>query len=171
MIFLSLGSNLESKYGSRLENIKKALFFLNIEKVEILKLSSFYESPSYPNKAYPKFINNIAEVKTNFLPIELLKKINKIEKKMGRIRSIKNEPRICDIDIIDFNYSIVKSKYLNLPHKSIENRNFVLLPLKEICPKWIHPVSGRKIDKLINNLDIDKRNEITKIDESDTLKR
>ena len=162
---------MKSKYGNRIENIKKALFFLKLEKIEILKISSYYESPSYPNKAHPKFINNIVEVKTNFLPIILLEKINKIEKTMGRIRSVKNEPRVCDIDIIDYNNNIVNARNLNIPHKSIENRSFVLFPLREICPAWIHPVSGRKINNLINNLGTVKRNEITKIDESDILKR
>jgi len=170
MIFLGIGSNLDSRSGNRFENIKKTIFFLNLEKIKILKYSSFYESPSYPKKTNPKFINNIVEVETNFSPIILLKKINKIEKIMGRIRSIKNEPRVCDIDIIDYNNNIINSKSLNLPHKSVENRNFVLFPLKEICPNWIHPVTNRKIDILINNLDIAKRNEITKIDESVILK-
>ena len=170
MIFLGIGSNLDSSFGNRFENINKTIFFLNLEKIKILKYSSFYESLSYPQKTNPKFINNIVEVETNFSPIILLKKINKIEKIMGRIRSIKNEPRICDIDIIDYNNSIINSKSLNLPHKSLENRSFVLFPLKEICPNWVHPVTNRKIDILINNLDIAKRNEITKIDESVILK-
>jgi len=74
MIFLGIGSNLDSRSGNRFENIKKTIFFLNLEKIKILKYSSFYESPSYPKKTNPKFINNIVEVETNFSPIILLKK-------------------------------------------------------------------------------------------------
>ena len=86
-----------------------------------------------------------------------------IESKLGRVRKVKNQPRICDIDIIDFKGIIMNKEKLILPHKNMHNRNFVLLPLKEICPDWKHPLNNMKIDELINNLGIKLMNEITRI--------
>ena len=88
-------------------------------------------------------------------------KLNQIEKKLHRYRSVKNEPRTCDIDIIDFKGMIIKDKNLTTPHPQCHTRNFVLYPLKEICPNWIHPIFNKKIDILIKKLNISLRNEIT----------
>ena len=86
---------------------------------------------------------------------------------MGRIRKKTNEPRTCDIDIIDFKQMVIKTKKLILPHPRLSNRNFVLYPLKEIYSEWKHPISKKKVDILIKNLNINLRNEITKMNESD----
>ena len=169
MIFLGIGSNLKSKFGNRFLNIKKAVDFISYEKIEVEKISSFYETPSYPNKNNPKFINVIIQIKFDLDPENLLKKILLIEKKMERLRNLKNEPRTCDIDIIDFNGVVIKKKHINLPHPKAHERNFVLFPLKEICPMWIHPNMNKKIDILIKNLSLKTRNEITRVKESDIL--
>ena len=165
MIYLNIGSNLVSEYGDRFDNINKAIKYLKIEKIKILKTSSFFETPSYPTKNYPKFINMAVEVKFSFNPMALLKKISIIEKKMGRKRKVRNEPRVCDIDIIDFKKMKKKTQKLILPHPRAHNRNFVLLPLKQISPNWIHPIFNKKIDVLINNLSVKSRNEITRLKE------
>ena len=96
----------------------------------------------------------------------LLKKIFLIEKKMERKRNTKNEPRTCDIDIIDFKGLIKNQKNVVLPHPKMHKRNFVLFPLKEINPQWIHPKLNKKIDFFINNLSQIARNEITRKKES-----
>ena len=166
MIYLSIGSNLNSKFGDRFENIRRSLKLLENKKLKILKVSSFYETPSYPNKKLPKFIN--IAVKIDFLgsPIELLKLMNLVEKKMDRVATLNNEPRTLDIDIIDFKSMIINTKSLTLPHPRTHERNFVLMPLYEICSDWKHPVNNLKIDVLIKNLTPTKRNEITRIKES-----
>ncbi len=169
MIFLGIGSNLNSKYGNRFLNIKKTIQFISIEKIKIKKISSFYETPSYPNQKNPKFINVIIEVESQLSPENLLKKILFVEKKMKRRRVLKDEPRICDIDIIDFNNIIINKKNINLPHPRAHERNFVLFPLKEICPMWIHPLMNKKIDDLIEDLSLKTRNEITRVKESAIL--
>ena len=102
MIFLSIGSNLSSPFGDRFENINKCISLLLSNKVKTLQVSNFYESISYPDKKNPKFINIILIIKFNGTPNSLLGIISFIEKKMGRIRTKKNEPRIIDIDIISF---------------------------------------------------------------------
>ena len=146
-IYLAIGSNL----GNKKENIEKAKFELIKENINILQSSSFYESLSWPNKKNPKFINIILRINTNLKPIELLKKCKEIELNLGRIKSAKNSPRICDIDIIDYNKIILTDKII-LPHPRMHTRNFVLLPLFEVSKDWIHPISKHHIKRLIFTL-------------------
>lgn len=166
MIFLGIGSNLDSKFGDRYNNIRRTLKLIQEEKIVVKKISKFYETPSYPNKKNPKFINIVIEIEYNLDPEMLLKKIFLIEKKMERKRNTKNEPRTCDIDIIDFKGLIKNQKNVVLPHPKMYKRNFVLFPLKEINPQWIHPKLNKKIDFFINNLSQIARNEITRKKES-----
>ncbi len=169
MILLGIGSNLESKFGNRFSNIRKTIDLLNKEEVTVIKVSSFYETPSYPDNSLPKFINVIVKVKFSGDPVSLLKKIFKIEKEMGRVRKAINEPRTCDIDIIDFNGQILENGAVKLPHPKLHERNFVLYPLFEICPDWIHPLNNKKIDILIKKLTLEMTNQITRMKESDIL--
>ena len=92
--------------------------------------------------------------KTDLDPFSLIKKLKDIEKKLGRKKNIKNFPRTCDIDIIDFRGLKFKEKNLQIPHPRLSKRNFVLLPLYEIEKGWICPKTNTTIDKLIKNLDI-----------------
>jgi len=116
MIHLNIGSNLNSIYGSRHDNILIATQLLVESKLQINKISNYYETPSYPNQKLPKFINIGVLANYNYSLLKLQKTINLIEKKIGRIRTKKNDPRVIDIDIIDFNGQIKNSKYLTLPH-------------------------------------------------------
>jgi len=165
MIFLNVGSNLHSTKGDRFFNLKKTLELIKLENIKIIKISSIYETPSYPNKKNPKFLNIGLEVKCDYSPENLLKKFNKIEKKLQRTRGLKNKPRTCDIDLIDYNRKIIESKKISIPHPRAHLRNFVLFPLKEICPMWIHPILNKKLDFLIKKLSFKLRNEITRIKE------
>ena len=163
MIYLNLGSNLSSIYGDRKDNINKALDLLEKNKIKILKKSNYYETPSYPETKNPKFINLCCSIKFKYPVTILLEIIKNIEKKMGRIRTEKNKPRICDIDIIDFNELILNTKHLKLPHPRMHLRNFVLFPLLELNPEWRHPIFNKKIDKFIEELSIKSRIEITRL--------
>ena len=166
MIFLGIGSNLSSKFGDRQKNIELAISFLKKYKINVFKKSSYYETFSYPNKKDPKFLNVVVSVNTNLKPENLITVLINIEKKLERKREKKNEPRTCDIDIIDYNQQIIEVKNnaldLTIPHKNMSNRNFVLYPLKEICPNWKHPITKTEINDLIDNLKIEN-NEITKL--------
>ena len=166
MIHLNIGSNLNSKYGSKFKNISIAINLLVEAKLEIKKISNFYETPSYPNKKLPKFAN-IGLLAEYYLDhTKLIKEISLIEKKIGRVKSMRNDPRVCDIDIIDFNGLIKRNKLLRLPHPRSHTRNFVLYPIKEIDPKWIHPISKKNVDFLINELSQNSRIEITRLHKS-----
>ena len=166
MIHLNLGSNLNSVYGSRFDNISIALNLLIEAKIKIKKVSNFYETPSYPNLNFPKFLNIgiLAFYERDFS--KLLNVIRLIEKKIGRIKTKRNEPRVIDIDIIDFNGLVKKSNNLILPHPRAHIRNFVLFPILEIDPKWSHPIIKKNAQFLINNLNQKSRIEITRLSKS-----
>jgi len=148
--YLAIGSNL----GNKINNIEIAKFELEKYKIKILKSSSNYTSESWPNPSKPNYINTIIKIKTTLVPIELLRICNLIELKLGRVRSKKNAPRTCDIDIIDYDKKvlIVKNSQLILPHPRMSKRNFVLLPLYELDKSWKHPKFKINIVNLINSL-------------------
>ena len=166
MIHINIGSNLNSKYGTKFENISIAINLLIGAKLKIKKVSNFYETPSYPNKELPKFANIglLAEYELNYL--NLIKEISIIEKKIGRLKTKKNDPRVCDIDIIDFKGLIKSTRLLRLPHPRSHTRNFVLYPIKEIDPNWTHPIFKKNVDFLINELSQKSRIEITRLRKS-----
>ncbi len=163
MIHLNIGSNLDSKNGTKFDNILIALNLLVESKVKIKKISNFYETPSYPNRNFPKFINIGLTIEFKNEHLDLLKKIKLIEKKLGRIKTKKNDPRVIDIDIIDFNGAIKVNKNLILPHPKCHLRNFVLFPIFQIDPNWSHPIIKKKAQFLINSLSQKSRIEITRL--------
>ena len=167
MIVLGIGSNLHSSFGDRFENINKAISYLESNNIKILVKSSYYETPSYPNQKDPKFINMVISIKTQLNPVDLMSVLIHIEEKLGRKRVKKNDPRTCDIDIIDYNGEIKKFNYRNLdlelPHKKLEFRNFVLYPLEEIYPEWRHPKTKVIISSLIEKLPEIDRKSILKV--------
>ena len=166
MIHLNIGSNLESKFGNRFENISTALKLLIKSNVQINKISSFYKTPSYPNKKLPYFINIGLTASYKNDVSQLLKIIKLIENKIGRNKSKKNDPRVCDIDIIDFNSLVIDKNNLQIPHKKSHLRNFVLYPIKEIDPNWVHPFLKKSFVFLINELSQNSRIEITRLNKS-----
>ena len=168
MIFLGLGSNLSSKFGDRFTNINLAISFLEGYGIKVIKKSNFYETPSYPNKENPKFINAVILVETTLPPVDLMSVLLFIEEKLGRKRDKKNDPRTCDIDIIDYNSQILNLKFnnseLTLPHNDLSKRNFILFPLQEISPNWKHPKTKEFISDLLQKLSDDDKNSMLKID-------
>ena len=146
-VYLGIGSNL----GNKKDNIEKAKFKLIQKNVKILKSSSFYESLSWPNPKNPKFLNIVLKVNTNLKPLNLLKLCKEIEIDLGRKKSYKNSPRECDIDIIDFK-KMRRNDGITLPHARMHERNFVIIPLFELCKNWIHPSTKHHIKTLILSL-------------------
>ncbi len=146
-VFLAIGSNM----GNRFQNIELAKIKLSYNNIKILKSSSFYETLSWPNTSYPKFLNIVLQAETSLHPLNLLNLCKKIEKSLGRKKSTRNSPRICDIDILDYDKKNEKNG-INLPHPRMHQRNFVLIPLFEISKKWVHPKSKDHIKTLILKL-------------------
>lgn len=147
---LSLGSNL----GDQSEQIKLAVDYLK-ELGHVNRTSSEFVSEAMGFSG-PDFINIAVVLETQFSPLSLLEKLKQIELKMGRVVSNSKgyTSRIIDIDIISFNNEVFSSNELNIPHKEMGKRNFVLVPLKEVCPNWVHPISHESIDEMLNKIDI-----------------
>ena len=155
MVYIGIGSNL----GNRIRNIENSKYLLEFYGINILKFSNYYESFSWPDTTKPKFINIVIQSNTKFSPKKLIKIFKIIEKKLGRIKTFRNSPRTCDIDLISYRKKIMSDNIL-IPHKRMTKRNFVLLPLFEIDQNWIHPKTNKSIKKLIYSLPI---NDITSI--------
>ena len=160
IVYLGIGANL----GDRWENIEKAKFYLKENNIKFISASKYYETPSWPNPNYPKYLNIILKIISYDDPLSLLNICKKIEINLGRKKSKKNSPRTCDIDIIDFHGMKlnIKSK-LYLPHKRMHKRNFVLLPLFEIEKNWKHPSKKLDIKTLISLLPVDDITSIKQI--------
>jgi 2-amino-4-hydroxy-6-hydroxymethyldihydropteridine diphosphokinase len=147
LVYLSLGSNT----GDSRKILHSACEAIAKHIGKIISLSFLYETEPWGNKDQPPFINLALSVETSMNPGQLLKETLKIEKNFGRERIERWAPRTLDIDIIYFNTEIIVTKDLKIPHPEIHNRKFVLIPLVEIDPDFIHPVFN------ISNSDLLKR--------------
>ena len=166
MIHLNIGSNLNSNFGNKFDNISISIKLLVDKEFDVKKISNFYETPSYPNKNLPNFLNVGIFGTFSRSAKELRNIIYLIEKKIGRVKSKKNDPRVCDIDIIDFNGEKLDIDNLTIPHKRCHSRNFVLFPIRQIDPNWEHPILRKNVNVLIGQLDLKSRIEITRLNKN-----
>lgn len=149
-IILGLGSN----QGNRLKNIELAIESIHNEVGTVVKISNLYESPSWRFESEP-FYNCAILIHSHSNADEILLQILEIEKKLGRVRSEKQgyQQRIIDIDIISFNESIIETENLVVPHPFLQERSFVLVPIRDLDSNWIHPINKKHIAELISNFD------------------
>ena len=166
MIHLNIGSNLNSNFGNKFDNISISIKLLIERKFIVKKISNFYETPSYPNRKLPNFLNIGIVGKFSKSAKELRDIISIIEKKIGRVKTKKNDPRVCDIDIIDFNREYLDTDNLTIPHKKCHQRNFVLFPISQIDPNWEHPILKKNVNVLIGKLNLKSRIEITRLNKN-----
>jgi 2-amino-4-hydroxy-6-hydroxymethyldihydropteridine diphosphokinase len=141
---ICLGSNL----GERKKNLARAIDLLRQNNVSIIKKSSIYETSPVGNTEQPWFLNQALEVQSETEPEAFLCLVQGIEKKMGRTHTTHKGPRCIDIDILLAEDRIIQTKKLIIPHPEMANRNFVLVPLKEIAFDAIHPGFKKKIGNL-----------------------
>ena len=146
-ILLGLGSNL----GERFDNLTTAIEALSPE-VTVRTISPTYETQPLYVTEQPEFLNLVVRGTTALSPINLLALIKTIEAKIGRKHSIRFGPRIIDIDIIDYDSLILNLESLTTPHPRMHERLFVLRPLIDIVPNWIHPLTGKTVQQLIDSL-------------------
>ena len=151
MILIALGANLPSHAGAPASTLQRALGELERQGVKIARVSSFYETPAWPDPGQPAFVNAVAAIETRLQPVELLALLHGVETAFGRMRSAPNAPRSLDIDLLDYD-GRVTTDGLILPHPRIAERSFVLVPLVEVAPDWRHPVTGAAAAELLAGL-------------------
>jgi 2-amino-4-hydroxy-6-hydroxymethyldihydropteridine diphosphokinase len=143
--YLLLGSNM----GNSQKQLSTAIHQIEMNTGKLIRSSHLYATAAWGNTNQPDFLNQVIVIETKLSAQETLKSILAIEKKMGRVRTVKNAPRIIDIDILFFNKEIIDIPDLIVPHPEIQNRRFVLIPLNEIAPQYIHPVLNKSVHQLL----------------------
>jgi len=146
-VYLCLGSNM----GNRQANLDKALEFLS-QRLQLKQVSSLYDTEPVGNTEQPRFLNMVCQVNTRLAPEELLTLVKGIELKLGRAPRTPNAPRPIDIDILFYGDRVVKTKKLVIPHPRLTERAFVLVPLDEIAPDFVHPVNSKTVRELLENV-------------------
>ena len=144
-VYLALGSNI----GDRLQHLSKAIAGLPKAGLEVVAVSSVYETKPMYKTDQPQFYNLVVEAKTDALPRVLLRRLQSLERELGRRRIVANGPRTIDIDILFFGRFVIQTPDLMVPHPRMEERRFVLEPLAEIAPQLRHPVSKKSIAELL----------------------
>ncbi|MFK7050066.1 MULTISPECIES: 2-amino-4-hydroxy-6-hydroxymethyldihydropteridine diphosphokinase [Flavobacterium] len=145
-VILSLGSN----QGDKLSHITTCIQLIHDKIGLVLQVSKLYETPAWGFES-AAFYNCAVLIHTSFTPEQVLRKIGGIEKDMGRQRKkeIGYEPRIIDIDIVAFDDLILNADNLIIPHPHMQNRRFVLYPMKDLGVEWVHPVLSKSVDRLL----------------------
>lgn len=144
--YISIGSNINPK-----KNIEKCLQLLKKE-FEFIAQSPCYETKPYGYEKQANFLNLAVGIKTRLKPHELLKKLQEIENRLGRKRAFRFSPRTIDLDILLYGSEAISNKDLTIPHKSLFERDFMLIPLLDIAPDAVDPVTGKKAKSLKKNM-------------------
>lgn len=148
-VALAIGGNI----GDRVATLRSAVASLAAGGVSVDAVSALYETPPWGYTAQPMFLNGAVRGRTNLAPHDLLDLAKRIEQELGRLPSFRNAPRPVDIDIALYGDAAVQLPDLEIPHPRLAERAFVLMPLAEIAPAWIHPMRGLPIAALRAALD------------------
>lgn len=148
-VYISLGSNL----GDREKNIQEAIKLINEQRsIKVINLSSNYETEPVGFKEQDWFFNVVIELETTLLPQKLLVVLKQVEAKLGKKTERKWGPRTIDLDILLYDDLILNSQDLQIPHKLMHQRRFVLIPLTQIAPNIKHPVLNKTMKELVAEL-------------------
>ncbi len=146
-IYLGVGSNV----GNRSAHIQSAIFKLREEEgIRILKSSTLYETEPVGLKEQGCFLNSVTEGETILSPREFFETLKAVEKRVGRIEREKWGPREIDLDLLSYGERIIEEETLTVPHPRMHERDFVLVPLSEISPAWIHPKLKKNVKELLS---------------------
>jgi len=143
-VYLSLGSNL----GDRAQHLREALQALPSDRLAVVRVSPVYETAPVDKLDQPDFLNLAAEIETTLFPMQLLRRVQRIERALGRRRLIDKGPRTVDIDILLYGGFVIQTAQLIVPHPRMHLRRFVLEPMAELAPNLRHPILGRTMSEL-----------------------
>ena len=146
-VYLSLGSNI----GDREGNLRKAVERLAAQEIRMLHASRIYETEPVDYKDQAWFLNQVVEAETALFPMQLLTRIGRVERELGRRHTVRNGPRTIDIDILFYGAATVETARLEIPHPRIAQRRFVLAPLAELAPDLRHPVTHRSVRQMLES--------------------
>jgi 2-amino-4-hydroxy-6-hydroxymethyldihydropteridine diphosphokinase len=147
-VVILIGSNM----GERMNHLERACVEIERELGKIIQRSSIYETAPWGNIDQEKFLNRIIKIHSSIGAEQMMERILLIEKKMGRVRTKKWEPRMIDIDILFYDNEIISTDNLVIPHPGLHLRKFTLVPLAELMPGYIHPVLKKSISDLLHDL-------------------
>jgi deoxyguanosine kinase len=145
-VYISIGTNL----GDKKQNITECIKAIHLSIATVVSVSGLYESPSWGFEA-PDFYNCVVKLHSQKSATKLLKQFQKLERDFGREKTVTDtySSRIIDIDIISYNSEVLDTEALVLPHPQLQHRNFVLEPLQEIAPEWVHPILHESVTALL----------------------
>ena len=178
--YVALGSNLETATRTSLDFVNEALGLFLDAKIRISQQSQWYSAPAFPKGNGPDYVNGVVEIETDLKAEDLLTVLHDIEKTLGRTRLVRWEVRVVDLDLLVLGSEIASSKdrfdywkdlplkvqlqdapdELILPHPRMHERAFVLKPLAQIAPDWVHPVLGQSARTILAALPVKSRDEI-----------
>jgi 2-amino-4-hydroxy-6-hydroxymethyldihydropteridine diphosphokinase len=148
--YVGLGSNLGDRAGHLLLAVRGMLD----AGLDVIRLSSIYETEPVEYEQQPPFLNMVAELRGSTLPSpgQTLARLLRIEYALGRTRDVRMGPRTIDLDLLIFKAQQVETEFLTLPHPRLATRRFVLVPLNELVPGLVHPVLGKSISELLSEI-------------------
>ena len=152
MILIGLGANIAGQYGSPEQALRAACSTLSSCGLELLAVSRVWLSAPVPISAQPWYHNAVISVETALSSGDLLCLLKNVEKDFGRIQAVRNAPRVLDLDILSYHDDVSVCADLMIPHPRMHERAFVLYPLRDVAPNWVHPILNLSVDALIENL-------------------